>query len=106
MGTDHPVAGDDLVHAWHEHGSDDAAGDAPVPVDMQTAELALHTWDVARTIGYPVAQLDPAVAERALAFLQANLTPERRGPVFGEEQPAPDGAGPYERLAAFAGRSV
>ena len=100
------VAGDDLVHAWHERGSDDTAGGAPVPVDMQTAELALHTWDVASAIGYPVAQLDPVVAERALGFLQANLTPERRGPVFAEERPAPDGAGPYERLAAFAGRSV
>ncbi|WP_395656174.1 TIGR03086 family metal-binding protein [Nocardioides sp.] len=100
------VAGDDLVHAWHEHPSGSGGGDAPVPADMQTAELAIHTWDVARTIGHPVAELDPEVAERALAFLRENLTAERRGPVFGAEQAAPAGAGPYEQLAAYAGRSV
>lgn len=61
------VAGDDLVHAWHEHPSGSGGGDAPVPAHMQTAELAIHTWDVARTIGHPVAELDPEVAEPALA---------------------------------------
>lgn len=95
------VAGDDLVHAWHQQ-----ADDAPVSPDMHTAELALHTWDVARTIGRPVRDLDPEVAERALAFLRANLTDDNRGPAFGTPQPVPDGAGPYERLAAYAGRSV
>jgi hypothetical protein len=38
--------------------------------------------------------------------MQANLTDDNRGPVFGPEQPAPDGAGAYQRIAAFAGRSV
>lgn len=93
------VAGDDLVHAWHQQGDE-----APVSPDMHTAELALHTWDVARTIGHPVDDLDAEVAERALGFLQANLTAEARGGAFGPEQPAPEGAGPYERLAAYAGR--
>ena len=95
------VAGDDLVHAWHEH-----SGDAPVSADMQTAELALHTWDVARAIGHPVDGLEPEVAQRALAFLSANLTDDNRGPAFGTPQPVPDGAGPYDELAAYAGRSV
>ena len=54
------VAGDDLVHAWHQQ-----ADDAPVSPDMHTAELALHTWDVARTIGRMRGDLDPEVAERA-----------------------------------------
>ena len=93
--------GDDLVHAWHQH-----EGDPPVPADFQLAELALHTWDLATAVGYPVDRLDPEVAERALAFMQAGITDENRSPVFGPEQEAPEGAGPYERLAAFAGRTV
>ena len=100
------VAGDDLIHAWHEHPSADGGGEAPVSADMQTAELALHTWDVARAIGHPLDELEPEIAERALAFLSANLTDDNRGPAFGPPLPAPDGAGPYDELAAFAGRTV
>lgn len=95
------VVGDDLVHAWHQ-----LEGEAPVPADFQTAELALHTWDLATTIDYPVERLDPEVAERALGFLRENLTPDNREPVFGPALDAPPDAGPYERLAAFAGRDL
>ena len=95
------VAGDNLIHAWHE-----LTGDPPVPADWQTAELAVHTWDVATAIGYPVDQLDPEIAEHGLAFMQASLTADNRGPVFGPERPAGADAGPYEQLAAFAGRPV
>ena len=95
------VAGDDLVHAWHAH-----SGEIPVPADMQTAELALHTWDVAQANGYPVDQLDAEVAERGLAFLRANLPAEARGGAFGPEQEVSDDAGAYDRLAAYAGRSI
>lgn len=93
------IVGDDLLHAWHT-----AEGEAPVPADFQVAELALHTWDVAATIGYPVDRLDPEVAERGLAFLESNLTDDNRAPAFGPAVEAPADAGPYERLAAFAGR--
>lgn len=98
------VLGDDLIHAWHEQASAEAA--APVSADMQTAELALHTWDLAGAVGYPVERLDPEVAERAHAFLSANLTADNRSPAFGEPQPVPDGAGAYDELASFAGRTV
>lgn len=93
------IAGDDLVHAWHQ-----LEGEAPVPADFQVAELALHTWDVAATIDYPQDRLDPEIAERGLAFLRASLTDDNRAPAFGPEVEAPADAGPYERLAAFAGR--
>ena len=93
------VAGDDLIHRWHEQ-----AGESPVPADWQTAELAVHTWDTARTIGYPVDRLDPEVAERALAFLRASLTTDNRGAAIGPEREADPDAAPYERLAAYAGR--
>ena len=38
--------------------------------------------------------------------MQANLAPEMRTGAFGPEQPAPPGPGPYDRIAAFAGRRV
>jgi uncharacterized protein (TIGR03086 family) len=95
------VTGDDLVHAWHEH-----SGDAAVSADWQTAELAVHTWDVARTIGYPVDRLDPEVAERGLAFMRENLSEDNRGPAFGPEREVPEDAGPYERIAAYSGRGI
>lgn len=95
------VAADDLIHWWHEHG-----GETESSADMATAELAAHTWDLATAIGFPVERLHEEVATRALEFLRSGLTPENRGGVFGPEQPVADGAGPYERLAAFAGRAT
>jgi uncharacterized protein (TIGR03086 family) len=93
---------DDLVEAWHGV----ADGDAPMDPDWQSAEIAVHTYDLAAAIGHPTGDLDPAVAERGLAFMRANLTPENRGAAFQPEQRAPDGADAYQRLAAFAGRTV
>ena len=91
---------DELLGTWR-----DGAG-APVPLDWQCAELAVHTWDLATTLGRSTADLDPEVAERGLAFLRAGLTEDNRGPAFGPERPAPEGADAYQRIAAFAGRSV
>lgn len=90
---------DDLAHQWHQ-----LDGDPPVPAGMQVAELAVHTWDLATALGRPASELDPEVARAAVDFLKANLKPEMRGEVFAEERPAPEGAGPYEELAAFTGR--
>ena len=95
------VFGDNLIHAWHQ-----APADAPVSADWQTAEIAVHTWDLATALGVPVDALDPEVAARGLGFMQANLTADNRGPAFGPEQPAPGDAGPYQQLAAYAGRST
>lgn len=95
-------AADDLLGAWAAVGD----GDAPTGPDWQSAEVAVHTYDLAVALGRPTAGLDEAVAQRGLAFMQTNLTSERRGPVFGPEQPAPDGADAYQRIAAFAGRTV
>lgn len=92
---------DDLIHHWHQ------AGDAAEPgqVDWQTAEFAVHAWDLARAIGYGH-PLDPEVAERGLSFMSTSLSDENRGGAFGPEQSAPEGAAVQERLAAFSGRSV
>lgn len=93
---------DDLIETWRGIGD----GDAPMGPDWQTSEVAVHTYDLATALGHATAELDAEVAERALVFMQANLTPDNRGAVFQPEQSAPDGADAYQRLAAFAGRSV
>ncbi len=95
------VAGDNLIHAWHE-----GVGAGGMGADWQSAELAVHTWDLATAIGVPLDQLDPEVAARGLAFMEANLTAVNRAPAFEPEQAVAEGAGPYERIAAYAGRSV
>jgi uncharacterized protein (TIGR03086 family) len=95
------VHADDLIHAWHA-----LKGDPPVPASWQVAELAVHTWDLAVAIGYPIDRLDTEVAEVGLDFMRDNMTPERRGDAFGPEFEAPADAGPYDALAAFAGREV
>lgn len=93
---------EDLLTAWHDHdGSDGAPG-----VDWQCAELAVHTWDLAAALHRSTGALDPKPAEHGLAFMQTNLTDDNRGPAFGPDQPAPQGADAHQRLAAFAGRSV
>jgi uncharacterized protein (TIGR03086 family) len=57
-----------------------------------TTDQFTHGWDLARALG------------------QLAVTDAFRGPdgvaVFGPERPAPTGAGPADRLAAFLGRSV
>lgn len=99
-------AGDDLLHLWHQQG--DAA--SPPTVDWQTAEIAIHTWDLARATGQST-ELDPEVGQRALALMQASLKPEHRGAaedgfVFRPEVSVPEDAPVYERLAGFAGRDA
>ena len=109
-----PAAGSDPAAEFRSHAGDllhAVAGDGvsdggPVSLDWQCAELAVHTWDLATAIGRPTADLDVAVAERGLAFMRVGLTDDNRGPAFGPEQPAPEGADAYQRIAAFAGRAV
>ena len=93
-------AADDLIHFWHQKGEKAESGQ----IDWQTAEFAVHTWDLARATGQATDRLDPEVAERGLAFMSQGLTPENRSPAFGDEVQAPPDAPVYDRLAAFAGR--
>ena len=94
------AAADDLIHQWHQLG--DAAD--PGQVDWQTAEMAVHAWDLARATGQSTATFDPEVAERGLGFMSTAMTDDNRGGAFRPERETPADAGPYERLAAFAGR--
>ena len=108
-----PSAGREPAAQFRSHAedllravADGGAQDGSIPVDWQCAELAVHTWDLATALGRSTGDLDAEVAERGLAFMRANLTDDNRGSAFGPEQPAPEGADPYRRIAAFAGRSV
>ena len=89
---------DELVAAWQDKGS----ADPPGPI-WQAAEIAIHTWDLVRATDQQ-RELDAGVAEQALAFMSAALTPENRGDAFADEREAPVDAPAYVRLAAFAGR--
>jgi uncharacterized protein (TIGR03086 family) len=77
-------------------------------VEMYLAELAAHTWDLAKATGQ-IDQLDPSLALPALEGAGATIKPQYRnlvepGSPFGAEvNPAP-GADDWERLAAFMGR--
>ena len=90
---------DDLIHHWHGQPADQLA-----QADWQTAEVAVHTWDLVQALGHSQ-ELDEEVAERGLAFMRQGLTSENRGDAFGPEVEVAEGAGAYERLAAFAGRT-
>lgn len=96
------AAADELRTAW---AAADGGPGGP-GLDLQCAEVAVHGYDLAASIGQPTDTLDTELAERALTFLRANLTADNRGPAFGPEQPAPEGADAYQRLAAFAGRGI
>jgi len=108
-----PAAGNEPARAFRSRADDllcacrDYQGPpGPAGLDWQCAELAVHTWDLAAAIGRSTGDLDPEVAARGLAFMHANLTENNRSPAFGPEQPAPAGADAYQRIAAFAGRSL
>ena len=90
---------DELLAFWRSAADTSEAS----PVDWQLAELAVHTWDLARATGQ-TRQLDGEVAERGLAFMAAGLTADNRGVAFGPEVPVPADAAAYDRLAAMAGR--
>ena len=77
-------------------------------VDMYLAELAAHTWDLARATEQ-FGRLDPSIAAPALEGARAMIKPRYRdmiepGAPFGAEVPPPAGAGDWDRLAAFMGR--
>ena len=94
------AAADDLIHYWHQQGDEADAGQ----VDWQTAEMAIHAWDLARATGQSVDGFDPEVSTRALDFMRAGLTDDNRGVVFGPATAVPDDAPVHDRLAAWAGR--
>lgn len=98
--SDFRNAADDLLHAWHETGDE-----APAPtIDWQVAELAVHSWDLARATGQATVSLDAGVAGLGLEFLRQGLTDTNRDGAFAPAVAVPEDAPVQDRLAAFAGR--
>jgi uncharacterized protein (TIGR03086 family) len=92
-------AADELLRTWRDVGE----SAAPQQMDWQTAEFAIHTWDLARATGQPT-DLDPEVAQRGLDFMSTALTSDNRGEAFGPSVTLPPDASVSDRLVAFAGR--
>jgi uncharacterized protein (TIGR03086 family) len=101
-----------LSSIWAEADLDQpvpSMGGKPAPLrsraDQQIAELAMHSWDLARATGQSP-DLDNEVAEHALGWSWQMLRPEFRGPekAFGVEVPVSEDAASYERLAGWFGR--
>jgi uncharacterized protein (TIGR03086 family) len=81
-------------------------GPGALLVSMRFNELMVHGWDIAKATGQST-DLDPALAEEALASFQAvPFLPRGEGKPFGESRPAPPDATAADRLAAYLGRSV
>lgn len=67
-------------------------------------ETVTHTWDLTHAINWE-GELDPELAEFALAVARQAVPAEGRGPSpFGEARRAPEGVDAYGRLAAWMGR--
>lgn len=101
---------DDPAPALHREGRAlvealDASSGA-FPEGMAAAELAVHTYDLSTALDTATVSLDPEIAEVGHAFMTSSMTDDMRGDAFGPEQSAPADADAYQRIAAFAGRSV
>ena len=105
-------AAGELLATWRAADMDrmvpSFGGQAPLRAraDQQIAELAVHTWDLAKATDQD-AQLDAAVAEHALAWSRQMLKPEYRGAGqgFGPEVLVASDAPSYDQLAAWFGRN-
>ena len=90
---------DELLRMWRD--ADETA--SPESVDWQTAEFAVHSWDLVLATAQST-NLDAGVAQRGYDFMRSALTPDNRGEAFAAPVPVPQDAPIYDRLAAFAGR--
>jgi uncharacterized protein (TIGR03086 family) len=72
---------------------------------MRATELTVHCWDLAAATGQS-RDLDPGLVAFAEQSVRSRPLPRGEDAAFGPEQPAPEGAGPADRLAAFLGRTV
>jgi uncharacterized protein (TIGR03086 family) len=77
---------------------------AAAAVGTYTAEVAVHSWDLAQALGR-TDLLDPALAEPLAASVRERLPREGRGQLpFGEVVDVADDAPAYDRLVAWMGR--
>lgn len=104
-----------LLAAWQQAGDLSQEIDLPIGrvpksfvVSQQTAELAVHSWDLAVATGQRPS-FPARACEAALAWAQNTLLPQYRGDeasgmAFGPQVPISGDAPVQDRLAAFFGR--
>ena len=101
---------DALLSAWRTRGTGGTLtsrlGELPATwaLGQHASNLTVHAWDVAQATGQST-ELEPALAEEALAWGRENLKPQFRGAAFGLEVRVPENAPVYDRLAGFFGRT-
>ncbi|MGE0881424.1 MAG: TIGR03086 family metal-binding protein [Acidimicrobiia bacterium] len=111
----------DPVGSWHRHDAEVRAllaargGEsfthpyvgtrslADTVAQFYTADVFLHTWDLARASGQDD-RLDATLCEEMYAGMSSMGDMLRSSGQFGEQQPVRADAGPQERLIAFIGR--
>ena len=117
-----PAVTDDPLAAWTAHAaavqalldSDAADGDFSHPMAgthrladaidrFYTADVFMHTWDLARASGQDDT-LDEAECAEVLAGMQQMAPVIRASGQFGDQQPVADDASAQEKLIAFIGR--
>jgi uncharacterized protein (TIGR03086 family) len=108
-----PSAADDPVGAWHHHvtavqGLLDDPATADVPLDQAvdrfyTADVFLHTWDLARATGQPVA-LDESRCAEMLAGMEPMDEMLRQSGQYGPKVEVAADASAQDRLMGFIGR--
>ena len=117
-----PAVEADPVAAWraHAHGVQDLldGADAQQWVDdprlggqrldrlidrIYTADVFMHTWDLARATGQDDA-LDPGTCAAMLAGMEPIEEAMRASGQYGARVPVPDDADPQTRLLGFIGR--
>jgi uncharacterized protein (TIGR03086 family) len=76
-------------------------------IDLRTADVFTHAWDLATATGQPT-DLDRELAAVCLDAAKARMRPDLRGEgkPFADEQPCPPDATPSDALAAFLGRTT
>ena len=118
-----PGVDEDPVGAWRVHSDavqellDDPAtperlltnrhiGELPVDAAVDrfyTADVFMHTWDLARATGQDD-RLDPGFCAELLAGMEPLEEVIRSSGQYGERVPVPAGADPQTRLLGFIGR--
>jgi uncharacterized protein (TIGR03086 family) len=103
--ADYDALAVELLDAW-EAVDLTAQPQMRVHADQQMAELAMHSWDLAKATGQPVDKLDAELAAHSLSWSHGMLRPEYRGEGrgFGLEVPVPEDAPVQDRLAGWFGR--
>jgi uncharacterized protein (TIGR03086 family) len=104
LGEELRTRGNTLINLWRELAAQ--GEETMADPDWQAAEVATHTWDLARALGRSTEGLDQSVAERALVAMDRILGPVRKGRAFANARSAPEGSDAYTHLAAYAGREV